>query len=872
MFPIIFFCTIGSDYDLMLTNTNVDGNTDNGVYIPDNLNRRLLISSSHIGRNGENGISIGENYGQVELMDVVVEENLQSGLSSVSDYGEITIDQSVFDRNGVHGVAITFNILEYHGQLMSMNSSSASFNADGGVIYTGSDTIQSSCWRGRFLLTYCTVIGNMQEGLKVGTTRSCDDELDVSAITYNTFAKNQGSALVLFGAISIEVRHNQFLDNVGVDTICFTLPYRSFRSEVNVKDNVFLNNFGQEILRLLPFDDSSLAVVLTEITGNVFENNTCFSVIEIDLRRFANDETESVVWISRNIFTNNIPRPFLPHLAHIIPISTIAANQPHISVINNIFDNNLFPFDLANFGNSHGVNINATRNYWSTNDEIQIQQRIYDFFDNFRLFSVNYFPFLNSNDTDDVVPQDTPRTSLAFQRNNTIGGVVIGEETLLNTGTDYFVDREIIVPKGGKLTIEPGVNIYFPSYTSVFVQGQVIATGDPSRVITLALQNNVASDGTIRLINGSVPWEGKLEVLINETWFRVCDNFWTDVNARIACRQLGYYDFVSYRSYYNNDVISRPTLTHPYDCLGTETSLQQCLLRESACYYYDTLALRCHGPQWGGLFFPFDGGVSILKHVDVMEAGNHIRWYSDDRQQLTDRVSKGAVEIHMYRHVFESVRILSPAFIGFEVFYNDPFSGKCSQINFATVQDCSSEFIVSDGHRNNQYNYDDGIGVELHSLAGRILLDNYVSNCYNGFKSNGLPFQQHRDYIMRYASSDRLKEGCNMNIALDEDDYIILASSSNSQEDLCTDVITTISGGRLGVFVLYTGRYNTITVQEFRNTTLFVNTRQEYYDFDNSVISMDSSVSIIRSSNYGYRDYLVLVVALPGNVAIKITR
>ena len=849
----------------MLTNSNVNGNTDNGVSILDDLNRRLVISSSHIGRNGENGISIGKNYGQVELMNVVVEDNLQSGLSSASDYGEITIDQSLFDRNGVHGVAITLYTVEYHTQHMSMVNSSASYNADGGVIYTKSNSFRSSCWRWRLFITNCTFIGNVQQGLRLGTTRFCDDELNVSAITNNTFTKNQGSALVLFGTIAIEVRNNQFLNNFGVDTIFWTLPYRSARSEVNFKNNMFLNNFGQEILRLLPFDDSSLAVVLTEITGNIFENNTCFSVLSIDLRRFANDDTESEVCISRNIFINNIPRPFLPHLAHIIPISTIATNQPRISITNNIFENDLFPFDLAIVGNSHGVNINATRNFWSTNHEIQIQERIYDFFDNFRLSSVNYFPFLNSNDIKNVVPQDTPRISLAFQRNNTIGGVVIGEETLLNTGTDYFVDREIIVPIGGKLIIEPGVNIYFPSYTSVFVQGQVIAIGDPSNVITLALQNNVASDGAIRLTNGNVPWEGILEVQINDTWLSVCDNFWTDADARIACRQLGYYDFVSHNRYYNNDIVYRPLFDHSYDCSGTETSLQECPIRESLCYYYYTIALRCHGPQWGGLFFPFDSRVSILKHVDIIEAGNHIRWYSEDSQQLTDRVSKGAVEVHMDRHVFENVRIQSPAFIGLEVFYNDPFSGKYSQTIFVTVQDCSSEFVVSDRHRNNQYNYDDGMGVEFHSLAGRILLDNFVSNCYTGFKSDDISFQNHRDYILKYVNSDRLKEVCNINITLEKDDYIILASSSDNQELLCTATITTLPGDLVGVFVLYTGSSSTITVQESGNTTLFVDSRQEYYDFANSAISMDSSVSIIVSTRYhGHEDYLILVQAIPG--------
>ena len=49
------------------------------------------------------------------------------------------------------------------------------------------------------------------------------------------------------------------------------------------------------------------------------------------------------------------------------------------------------------------------------------------------------------------------------------------------------------------------------------------------------------NDGEIRLIGGSTPNQGKLEVCMNSAWGSVCDSVgvFTRDEAKIACRQLG---------------------------------------------------------------------------------------------------------------------------------------------------------------------------------------------------------------------------------------------------------------------------------------------------------------------------------------------
>ena len=46
--------------------------------------------------------------------------------------------------------------------------------------------------------------------------------------------------------------------------------------------------------------------------------------------------------------------------------------------------------------------------------------------------------------------------------------------------------------------------------------------------------------GAIRLIGSSRASEGRVEVCLNNTWGTVCDDGWTDVDASVVCRQLGY--------------------------------------------------------------------------------------------------------------------------------------------------------------------------------------------------------------------------------------------------------------------------------------------------------------------------------------------
>ena len=48
------------------------------------------------------------------------------------------------------------------------------------------------------------------------------------------------------------------------------------------------------------------------------------------------------------------------------------------------------------------------------------------------------------------------------------------------------------------------------------------------------------SDGDVRLVGGSNPLEGRVEVCINRAWGTICDNGFSDRDATVVCNQLQY--------------------------------------------------------------------------------------------------------------------------------------------------------------------------------------------------------------------------------------------------------------------------------------------------------------------------------------------
>ncbi|XP_065845415.1 uncharacterized protein [Oscarella lobularis] len=79
----------------------------------------------------------------------------------------------------------------------------------------------------------------------------------------------------------------------------------------------------------------------------------------------------------------------------------------------------------------------------------------------------------------------------------------------------------------------------------------------------------------VRFASGPNEFEGRIEVLTDGAWYSICDAGWSDTNAAVVCRQLGYsggkaVDSPKYKYQYSSNLLTN------FHCRGTESLLQDC--------------------------------------------------------------------------------------------------------------------------------------------------------------------------------------------------------------------------------------------------------------------------------------------------------
>ena len=58
--------------------------------------------------------------------------------------------------------------------------------------------------------------------------------------------------------------------------------------------------------------------------------------------------------------------------------------------------------------------------------------------------------------------------------------------------------------------------------------------------VTAPVDERMCDNGDVRLVNGRLDSEGRVEVCYNNHWGTVCHDGWGDEEAIVVCRELGY--------------------------------------------------------------------------------------------------------------------------------------------------------------------------------------------------------------------------------------------------------------------------------------------------------------------------------------------
>ncbi|CAI9728830.1 in malignant brain tumors 1 neurotrypsin-like [Octopus vulgaris] len=114
----------------------------------------------------------------------------------------------------------------------------------------------------------------------------------------------------------------------------------------------------------------------------------------------------------------------------------------------------------------------------------------------------------------------------------------------------------------------------------------------------LTLQGNRDTNSLVRLIGGSNPGEGRVEVFHKGHWTTICDDDWDVADARVICRMVG--DYSKAIPFYNarfGKGEGNITITD-VKCHGKESTIFECSYREkNYCLHKDDASVGCFKTQ-----------------------------------------------------------------------------------------------------------------------------------------------------------------------------------------------------------------------------------------------------------------------------------
>ena len=116
--------------------------------------------------------------------------------------------------------------------------------------------------------------------------------------------------------------------------------------------------------------------------------------------------------------------------------------------------------------------------------------------------------------------------------------------------------------------------------------------------------NDTAEEGSVRLVGGATPLEGRVEIFLLGQWGTVCNyrdylfyDSWDFADATVVCHQLGYLRAVGAPTSAAFGAGSGPSWYSNVRCVGTEVNLTECSksvsFTGSACSHSQDVGVVC---------------------------------------------------------------------------------------------------------------------------------------------------------------------------------------------------------------------------------------------------------------------------------------
>lgn len=665
-------------FSFQMTESRTEDNSNQGLFITNQLNSTINISNTHFSRNkGGHGIYMRDfsEDCQIQLSNIWSLENGWHGAwfqSVTASSFEVT--SSLLDRNSRSGMYLE----KLTTERLNLKNVSTSKNYNYGlIIERGVTSAIIDSWysignqydglnlkrqEGKVSVKHCVVHSNKKNGLlftdganarlqsvqlknchvsengeygfwfDINTAFSNHQDnytitVSNSIISNNTLGGCRLSPMSCYWKVfSLHRRVELLFDgNVVRENQKFGLLVDGpewYEAKAVLANNTFEENIGFAIK--IAYKNFSYSVckvfnsfpVRVQILANIFRKNKGEYTCLIDYNTLP---TKRQVIINNNWFLENQEiKSFSSSGIRTETQAVIAVTEGNITVEHNSFDNPLFPHDFAIFFKDKDRVILARENWWGTRDECKVKERIFDFEDRVELPRIQYYPFLLSRNSTGAYVHSGLRPS-CFVRGNKIAGILDETVSIKNDFSPYQVIGDVIVQPRGVLTIEHGVTIEFPLKGLFLVHGQIIIRGSSKERVKFIPKTPSAEK--LRLVEGPSPWEGKVEIWFNNTWLPVCMRSY-QYEYKIACRQLGY-EWM--KSYHNNTNGKDNMFLHNFRCDADQSdNITDCNRKNwtsSSSCTANVLYVSCKTPYWAGIHLAVTSKKSFLSNVDIQYAG-----------------------------------------------------------------------------------------------------------------------------------------------------------------------------------------------------------------------------------------------------------